>query len=150
MKRRLVSLLAALAFGVPFSPAGAATVSQVGGVQVIVDGVAAPARPAPKRKAKTAAHRAAATQTTAPRYSAADEATVEGLPSIAYGASPAAARVIRNAWAFMGVPYVWGGTSPDGFDCSGFVQYVYRMSGYSIPRTADAQFAAGIPRSEER
>jgi cell wall-associated NlpC family hydrolase len=43
----------------------------------------------------------------------------------------------------MGVPYVWGGTSPSGFDCSGFTQYVFRQCGYSINRTAAAQYSNG-------
>jgi cell wall-associated NlpC family hydrolase len=49
----------------------------------------------------------------------------------------------RNAMRFLGVPYVFGGTSSSGFDCSGYVQHVFAMLGYHIPRTADAQYAAG-------
>lgn len=41
---------------------------------------------------------------------------------------------------FLGLPYLWGGTSPFGLDCSGFVQLVYRMSGIPILRDADIQF----------
>ena len=44
---------------------------------------------------------------------------------------------------YVGYPYVYGGTSPSGFDCSGFVQYIYRQFGYSINRTATAQLANG-------
>ncbi|MBM7699048.1 C40 family peptidase [Kurthia huakuii] len=44
---------------------------------------------------------------------------------------------------FLGTPYVWGGTTPSGFDCSGFTSYVYRNAiGKSIPRTSGAQYAA--------
>ncbi len=49
----------------------------------------------------------------------------------------------RNAMRFLGVPYVFGGTSSSGFDCSGYVQHVFAMLGHHIPRTADAQYDAG-------
>jgi cell wall-associated NlpC family hydrolase len=42
----------------------------------------------------------------------------------------------------LGVPYVFGGMSPGGFDCSGFVCYVFRQAGISLPRMADLQFDA--------
>jgi cell wall-associated NlpC family hydrolase len=48
----------------------------------------------------------------------------------------------RNAMRFLGVPYVFGGTSVVGFDCSGYVQHVFAMLGLHLPRTADAQYAA--------
>lgn len=54
-----------------------------------------------------------------------------------------AVNLTRNAMRFLGVPYVFGGTSASGFDCSGFVQHVFAMLGRSIPRTADAQYDAG-------
>ena len=44
-----------------------------------------------------------------------------------------------SALRFLGVPYVFGGTSTAGFDCSGFVQHVFAMLGIGWPRTADAQ-----------
>lgn len=47
-----------------------------------------------------------------------------------------------RALRFLGTPFVWGGTSPNGFDCSGFVQHVYAAIGVMLPRTADYQFAA--------
>lgn len=53
--------------------------------------------------------------------------------------------MLSFAKRFIGVPYLWGGNSPDGFDCSGFTQYVFRASGISLPRTADVQFQVGIP-----
>lgn len=49
----------------------------------------------------------------------------------------------RDALRFLGTPYVFGGTSTSGFDCSGYVQHVFAMLGINIPRTADAQYYAG-------
>jgi cell wall-associated NlpC family hydrolase len=49
----------------------------------------------------------------------------------------------QHAMRFLGVPYVFGGTSTGGFDCSGYVQHVFAMLGVHLPRTADAQYDAG-------
>ena len=52
-------------------------------------------------------------------------------------------RMLNIAMRFGGVPYVWGGETPAGFDCSGFVQYVFRQVGINLPRTADVQYELG-------
>lgn len=49
-------------------------------------------------------------------------------------------KVIKTAKGYQGVPYVWGGTFPSGFDCSGFVYYVMQKNGISIPRTTSQQY----------
>ncbi len=66
------------------------------------------------------------------------EATMTGLN---------AQGILSYANKFMGTPYVWGGTSPSGFDCSGFTQYVFNHFGLSLPRTSEEQFATGVPVS---
>lgn len=62
---------------------------------------------------------------------------------IASRTSRMAMSLTRDAMRYIGTPYVFGGTSPSGFDCSGYVQHVYGMLGIALPRTADAQFYAG-------
>ncbi|MDR3565110.1 MAG: NlpC/P60 family protein [Negativicutes bacterium] len=59
------------------------------------------------------------------------------------GSVTIARRVIQTAMRFVGVPYSFGGTSPDGFDCSGFVRYVFARSGIDLPRMADQQYEIG-------
>ena len=56
-------------------------------------------------------------------------------------------QIIQIAYSYMGVPYVWGGTTPSGFDCSGFTQHVFKKAGVFIPRLADAQCYYGKPVS---
>src|ERR1022692_1686490 len=58
--------------------------------------------------------------------------------------------IIPCAQAQLGKPYLWGGTGPDAFDCSGLVMMAYRAGGMNIPRTSQEQYAAGpqIPASQ--
>ena len=59
-----------------------------------------------------------------------------------------AQQVLAYAYQFEGYPYVWGGSSPStGFDCSGFVQYVYAHFGINLPRTTFEQVNCGTPVS---
>lgn len=66
---------------------------------------------------------------------------VAGTVAITGGAK----QLLNFAANFLGTKYVWGGTSPSpGFDCSGYVQYVYRKSGISLSRTSEQQFKNGV------
>lgn len=51
--------------------------------------------------------------------------------------------IVESAEAYLGVPYKWGGTTDNGFDCSGFVQKAYKDAGYSIGRTTQLQALEG-------
>ena len=74
-------------------------------------------------------------------------AVYEGeIPEISFTGGPAAVEIAKQ---FLGVPYVYGGTSPSGFDCSGLMQYVYKQLGYNINRVASAQMSNGIAVSRE-
>lgn len=57
--------------------------------------------------------------------------------------SAIADKIIATAKKYIGVPYVWGGTSPSGFDCSGLVQYVFKQHGISLNRTTVTQYKQG-------
>lgn len=76
--------------------------------------------------------------------------TAAAQPAVSTAAPLPAAEagsIVAYARQFTGTPYVWGGTTPAGFDCSGFVQYVFAQFGYSLPRTSGAQAAVGHPVS---
>src|SRR5205085_11898886 len=62
----------------------------------------------------------------------------------------AAAAAIGYARAQLGRPYLWGGTGPDAFDCSGLVMMAYRAAGITIARTSQAQWATEpkVPASQ--
>ena len=51
--------------------------------------------------------------------------------------------VVQDAMRYLGTPYVWGGSSPSGFDCSGLIQYVYGKAGKSMPRISYQQANSG-------
>ena len=69
------------------------------------------------------------------------------MPDISKSMNYVANRIITKAMEYMGVPYIFGGTTPYGFDCSGYVQYVFAKSDIKLPRTADVQFEVGTPVS---
>lgn len=63
-----------------------------------------------------------------------------GKPFITAGQG---SQIVATGKNYIGVPYVFGGTTPSGFDCSGFLQYVFKQNGITIPRLADEQYKLG-------
>ena len=61
--------------------------------------------------------------------------------------APSSGGVLGTAASLAGIPYVYGGTTTAGFDCSGFTQYVFGKAGKSLPRTSQAQQQAATPVS---
>ena len=61
--------------------------------------------------------------------------------------APAGGGILGIAASLTGIPYVYGGSSPAGFDCSGYTSYVFAQAGYSLPRSAAGQQAATTPVS---
>ncbi len=87
-------------------------------------------------------------ETTSSQSSASQETTTQATTTSQETVAPSynsssSSSIVSVAEQYLGVPYVWGGTSPSGFDCSGFVQYVFRQCGYSISRVASAQYSNG-------
>ncbi|HET6666895.1 MAG TPA: NlpC/P60 family protein [Intrasporangium sp.] len=90
-----------------------------------------------RAEAKEAAERAAEE-----RRAAAERASRTTQRTPIADPAPSASGIVGIAQSMFGVPYVYGGNSPSGFDCSGFTSWVYRQAGISIPRTASQQQAS--------
>ncbi len=113
----------------PTASAAQLSVSSLAGFKAKAVSVAAPA-PATRVSRSTS-------RTAAPASPAAPEAPA--APVV-----PVNGSIIAIAASLTGIPYVRGGTSTSGADCSGFTQLVYRLAGKSIPRTAEAQRAGSV------
>ena len=74
-----------------------------------------------------------------------DEFQYEGL--IFNKSSKDKARIVENAYMYLNAPYLWGGRSPFGIDCSGFSQILYKLSGFKLPRDAYQQAEVGLTLS---
>jgi len=73
------------------------------------------------------------------------QASLRALDALPESADGRRQTIVETARAFMGVPYLWGGGTALGIDCSGFAQLTHRLAGIDIPRDADMQFSAGKP-----
>ena len=83
----------------------------------------------------------------APSPASAPAAQAEVVATSGSAPAPTHGGVVGIAMQYLGVPYVWGGASPSGFDCSGFTMYVYAQVGVSLPHNAAAQYGYGSPVS---
>ncbi|GHJ44859.1 hypothetical protein Cs7R123_22010 [Catellatospora sp. TT07R-123] len=77
-----------------------------------------------------------------------DQLTVRDGAETESAFDPATAVPVARAW--LGVPYVWGGMSPYGIDCSGLIHIAFRQVGVTLPRDADDQFAVAEPVEADR
>jgi cell wall-associated NlpC family hydrolase len=93
--------------------------------------------------AEWTAHLIATHRAAAPAHAGVNSAIGRFARSVMARTSKIAFQLTHNALRFLGTPYVFGGTTRYGFDCSGYTQHVFALLGVSIPRTADAQYYAG-------
>ncbi|WP_088188907.1 NlpC/P60 family protein [Desulfosporosinus sp. FKA] len=76
--------------------------------------------------------------------------TVTDTASVPEVSRSDSSKLVDDALSLIGVPYVFGGNSRSGFDCSGYTQYVFKGVGISLPRTAEEQFKSGVSVSREQ
>lgn len=118
-----------------------AAISVNAGTQELTSDVAVEVETADE--AATRAAEAEATEAQAAQETDAETTGTSTRSNAVAVANPSGSSIVGIALQYQGVPYVSGGSSPDGWDCSGFVQYVYAEAGISLPRTSYAQGGSG-------
>ncbi len=91
--------------------------------------------------------RSTSTSSVAPSKSTSTSASNNKITSSKSSSQTKASAIIATSKQYIGVNYVYGGTTPTGFDCSGFVQYVFAKNGISLPRVSRDRFKVGTPVS---
>lgn len=76
-------------------------------------------------------------------YATASPSQAQSLAPIGGNVSNIRQRIVNTAMGYLGVPYVWGGKTPSGFDCSGLTSYVYKQYGINLPAWSNNQTAFG-------
>jgi cell wall-associated NlpC family hydrolase len=97
------------------------------------------------RRSQSSQRRSSRRSSSRSRTAPARHSSAEALKHLPTPQNVSAAKAVREALALLGVPYVWGGTTRAGFDCSGFTQHIWAVAGVKIPRTVRAQARAGKP-----
>jgi cell wall-associated NlpC family hydrolase len=124
---------AALADEIELREKRAVVEDQVAQRQALLDGVSARIKKLLQQQARLAAQ------------TAGELAREAGVVLETIDATPEQLAVVRAAMRWLGVPYVFGGASPNGFDCSGLVTYVYRQFGVELPHASTYQARLGRP-----
>jgi len=86
-----------------------------------------------------------ATTTPSPSRSQSSKTTATAISTSGTETNSKALVIVNTAKQYLGVKYVWGGTTPSGFDCSGFTKYVFAKNGITLPRISRDQYNIGQP-----